>query len=157
MISWPAIVLQFDDDDTFHEWVIYLSDNGDSRYSFEIDREYRKLQEEIKNEATWQGPEMSEKYNRKYSEQRTDSTYEASIVEESETHVKLVITINGIMIYKRMFQKVSFNIDNIFYREVGKIHLGFYDTYITKNDGEWNDKKKETVVQENENKEKDTK
>ena len=44
----------------------------------------------------------------------------------------IVMSINDVTISSHKYQKVSFKIDNIFYREVGKIHLGFYDRYVKK-------------------------
>ncbi len=74
-------------------------------------------------------------WNRSYSEVRDGRTFGIKVSDdvEDERSVVLTVCIDDVIIVTQHYTKVSFpNIDNTWYREVGRVHLGFYDSRIVK-------------------------
>jgi hypothetical protein len=76
-----------------------------------------------------------ETWDRSYKETRDGNTFDLSIKESDVVKDNFVVTIqiNNIIISLHNYTKKSFpNVDNFYHREVGRIHTGYYDSYVNK-------------------------
>ena len=76
-----------------------------------------------------------EKWNRSYSEVRGGRTFGIKVTDvgEKKENVIVTISIDDVIIAFQHYTKVSFpSIENTWYREVGRVHMGYYDSRIVK-------------------------